>query len=394
MEIPGINKKKDNIFMVTTPYYLLYESRGEDKGDAVIFWGADFRNFPESTDRKEFVKRTNLCLDYVRRVCAGCHLYYKPHPAETDEFKFLNLESFEMVNDSSIGEVFLWKNIKKIKYNFSVCSGISFSAYNMGLNSYVFSELFNDIFNEAQVKFFREHLGVMPPSAFISDLNQNLQDNKPVLKKDDTLEKNIARLLNQNNGGAYFVLADPMLLPMVISFTRLIKSISPGRKITLIIVRHHRWDRANISDIKSEFNEIIIFPRAFYSLRPNKLLAAWKVARDIRNLKIGPEDIIFGLTSTSLVENCLISYNKNNFKITLSPPQDLDLMYGMNRPKLFSEDKFKSPPASVFYNKFFEPLLGLNRTLYLKYGDGRIFNISRYQRPLNDVYDQVFVLSR
>src|SRR3989344_4269606 len=120
----GINTKKDNIFKVAVPYHLLYETRGGDDGrDAVIFWGADFRHFPESTDREEFVKRTNLCLDYVRRVCADCRLFYKPHPAETDEFEFLNLESFEMTKDTDIGEVFLLKNIEKIKYNFSVCSG-------------------------------------------------------------------------------------------------------------------------------------------------------------------------------------------------------------------------------------------------------------------------------
>ena len=70
---------------------------------------------------------------------------------------------------------------------------------------------------------------------------------------------------------------------------------------------------------------------------------------------------------------------------------NLDWMYSISRSEVLSDDKFYQIKSSIFYNRILEPLLGLNRTLYLKSGDGTVFNISRYEKPLNDVYDRVWL---
>lgn len=391
-KLKKINTAKNNIAVFETPYSVFHDSdSGRGSKKMVIFMGLDFHNLPSGLYKNNFIEIENKCLDYVRKECAGCDLYYKPHPAEKDERDYLNLSSFKFIEDSSISEFFLMKNIDKIQYVFSPFSWISISAYAMGLNSYVFSKLFKTAMNKAQIGFYEDYFKEMPPQFFINSFDQGLTENKNIPEKDELFEKEIRGAISSKNGAVWFVIADPGLLPIIIATARLIKSIDPSRNTNLIISRHNRWDKMNIEEIKTYFDSIHIFKRTFYSLRPQKIFDAIKIAFSAKKFPINSEDTIFGFTNTGFLENCLISYHKEATKIACQMKLNLEWMYGIDRTKVLSDDKFYQIKSSIFYNRILEPLLGLNRTLYLKSGDGTVFNISRYEEPLNDVYDKIYL---
>ena len=390
-KLKRLNAAKNNIAVFETPYHVFNNfDLGKNEKKMVIFMGMDFHNLPSSLNKNSFIDIENKCLDYVRKECAGYDLYYKPHPAEKDERDYLNLTSFKFIEDPSISEFFLVKNISKIQYVFSPFSWISVSAYAMGLNSYVFSNLFKTAMNEAQVGFYGDYFKEMPPQFFINSFDQKLTENKSVPGRDELFEKEIRDIISSKKGTAWFVIVDPGLLPIIIAMAQLIKSIDPNRNTNLVISRHNRWDKMNIEEIGPYFDAIRTFKRTFYSLRPQKIFDAVKIALSAKKLPIGGEDIIFGFTNTGFLENCLISYHKEAMKIACQAKLNLEWMYSINRSEVLSDDKFYQIKSSIFYNRSLERLLVLNRTLYLKSGDGTVFNISRYEKPLNDVYDRVW----
>lgn len=385
------NTTKDNITVFKTPYFALGNKGGGGDGKMVIFMGHDFHNLSPDLNKNDFIDIENKCLDYVRKECAGYDLYYKPHPAETNEADYLNLASFKFIEDTSISEFFLMKNMDKIQYIFSPFSWISASAYAMGFNSFVFLPLYKTVMSEDQVGSYEDYFKEMPPQFFINSLDQKLTENKIVPPKDESFEKEIKNAISSKSGAVWFIIADPGLLPIVIAMTRLIKNADSNRNTNLIICRHNRWDKMDIKEITPYFDEINIFKRTFYSLRPRKIFDAVMLAFSARKLPISGEDIIFGFAHSGFLENCLVSYNKRAMTISCQLKLNPDWMYGISRSEILSDDKFYQIGASIFYNRILEPMLGLNRTLYLKYGDGTVFNISRYEKPLNDVYDKVYL---
>ena len=67
---PPINKTKDNIFKILSPYFLMYKYEDfmpepEKEEKAVVFFGANFKDLP-GADWDKFVEITNKSLDYVR----------------------------------------------------------------------------------------------------------------------------------------------------------------------------------------------------------------------------------------------------------------------------------------------------------------------------------------
>ncbi len=389
-KLKKINEAKANIAVFETPYPF-FNNFGKSEKKMVIFMGFDFHNLSSGLNKNDFIDIENKCLNYVRKECAGRDLYYKPHPAEKDERDYLNLTSFKLIEDTSISEFFLMKNIDKIQYVFSPFSWISVPAYVMGLNSYVFSNLFKTAMSEAQVGFYDDYFKEMPPQFFINSFDQKLAENRNIPRKDESLEKEIKNVISSKSGPAWFIIADPGFLPTIIAMTRLIKNIDPSRKTNLIIYRHNRWDRMNIDEIAPYFDAIHTFRRAFYSLRPRKIFNAINIAFSVKKLPISGEDIIFGFTHSGFLENCLISYNKKAMKISCQNKLNPEWMYSIKRSEVLSDDKFYQIKSNIFYNRILEPLLGLNKTLYLQHGDGTIFNISRYEEPLNDVYDKVYL---
>ncbi len=381
--------KQDNVFKVKTPFGLLRGENNSDQAGQVIFWGADFRYLPPGIPEDKFIELSNDCLDFVRNNCKGYELTYKLHPAETDEYTKLNLDGFKIVGTDDVGEFYLLKNIDRIKYTFSAISGACVSAHKMGIPSFIFLELFEPLFLPETKIGYREYFSPLPKGSFLSDLAGGFQDyqTEPVI--DEMLENNFKELLKNNSGKVFFIADTPGALAEIIAVSNLIKNIS-DRKIGLIVCKHHRWDVMNMNDLKPYFDSIDIFPRTFYSLRPGKLFKALKIALAIQKFPIREGDILIGMSHTSLVEVCFMSYYKKARRIALLSKVSFDTVYGEKSRDMLQKIKYKTSPASRFYNLIFEPLFGLYRTIYMD-DPGKVMNFRRYQKPVSEIYDQVYL---
>lgn len=383
-----INDKKKNMIGIKSPFFALHKNlASEQKKDIVIFLGANFRDLP-GTDFDEVIRLSNECLDYIRKVCKGCILYYKPHPAETDEFKLLNLKDFNFVTERTIAELFFIENIQRIKAVFSTCSGASVTAHRFGLNSYIFVNMFYPFMRPDIAKGYLAYFENLPTSAYIDSFNTALKENKIIPEGDKRLEERCRDLCREKSGNIWFIAGDPSLLADIISQAELFRLIAPERKINLIVVRHHRWDAVPMNLVQRHFDDIRICPRIFYSLRPARLLRAVKTALSIRSFPIKSEDIIVGYGSATFVENCVVSYFKKCAKISVLPKLSVEISYGR---EAYSRETYRSRLAPYFFNYFLEPMLGLERTRYLE-DLTFIGNVLRYRRPINDVYNYVFLL--
>lgn len=389
---PAINKAKNNILGITPPFYLLNQLAQKSSAGAekwVVFWGTQFANLPQINE-KEFCRQTNLCLDYIRRNFPDYKLVYKPHPAEPVIYSLLDLSGFDVLNERTVAEFFILKNIDKINYVFSACSMASMTSWHLGLNSYSFWPLFKYTTVKEMKDGYDDAFKKMPPKFFISDLNRPVQENKKVLIRDQSLRDNFSKILDKKRGTAWFVLGDPGLLVLTISVASLIRQISPGRKMGLIIEKHHRWGIMDMNEVGKYFDDIKIFPRLFYSLRPGKVWKQFKDALVIRKLKIVPDDILIGTTVTSFVENCFMSYFKRSYKICLVSEEAFGVCFGPKDTSFFRTHI--SRRAAIFSNLILEPFLGLHRTIYRE-DLGAVANFSRYQQPVNDIYNQILVVT-
>lgn len=390
---PGINPDKQNLYEVKIPYHILKNNRAsEEKGqeNVVIFWGVPVWNFKSVyADEKAFIDKANLCLDYVRRNCGDCELIYKLHPSETTEPSSLDLKGYNVLSEKTVAEFYILKNYDRIKYVFSTYSSSAMTSYKLGLNAYIFLPIVESTFTPLNKEGNRNYFKTMPPEFYISDLNQELKSNNPGLatEADPVLTHNFSEVLNQKKGAVWFTIGDPGLLTTIITLSRFIKSLSPRRRIGLIIEKHHRWQVMNLDEVKSFFDETIIYPRWFPYFRLKTVLGQLKTAGAIKKAPISPEDIFMCLNFTSFVENCFISYFPENTKIAFLKKETLDFCYGLKDPSFF--DAYFTRIGPRFYHSVTQPLLGLERSIF--YEDPvRVANYDRYLKAVNDLYDQVY----
>ena len=111
----------------------------------------------------------------------------------------------------------------------------------------------------------------------------------------------------------------------------------------------------------------------------------------IKKFKISKGDVLISAAQNSFVENCLNSYNNKNLKIGLITTKDFNLFYNSQNSVYARNNNFRFSKASWFYNRIFESLLGLSRSLFLFYGRGKGSFIMRYQKPINEIFDQVII---
>jgi|SRR3989338_2239496 len=380
-----------NVFSVVPPYYSFGQNDSGAARNKVVVIGTNYRKFPPGVNRDEFVKIYNRCLDFIRRECAGCQLYFKPHPTSTDDIKSYGLDSFEIIKDGGTAEIFLYKNLNQLKYVFSLGSTVSLIAYSLGLNSYAFSRLFDSAFNKDIASFYKSYLAEMPESFFISDLNRPLEENKIRPQKDDVLQERLANALNLHQGTVWFTVVDPGFWLILIAFSKLIKNISPGRKTGLLIMRHERWSLIPPETLKEHFDELVFFPKVVYTLRPANLLNALKTVIAVKKFRIKKGDILCGIDPVNFLANCFSSYFKNNLNVAVTTRQIFDFTYHFEPPLVLSD--FEIRRTAFFFNKIIEPLLGLHRAVRLRRPSGKNGgHFTRYQDALDKIFDAVYVL--
>ncbi len=388
-----IDSRINNIYRARLPYSCL---RADDKISSkvkkqVLFLGYNFKEIVY-LDRSEFIKKMNLCLDYIRQQCSGYDLYYKPHPNETDEYQNYNLESFKILDKRESAEIYFLKNIDKIDCVFAVASCTAINAYKLGINSYLLYKLFRDFFDDNARLHFKFTFSEMPQSAFIGDLNKKLIRYSNVSKtKDDFLLNFLNKLfLSLEKQKIWITINHPRFLLEIVSLTNLIKKSGDDRKVNLIISRHKTWKNIDTDYLKRYFDNIYFFPRHSYSLRRYKnLISLFRTTLQIKKLNLSKKDLIINFSPCEFIENMVISFFKKSKKITFMPKNEYQEHINVN---FLEKNQFSFTRASFIFNKFIEPILGINRTLCLKSRQGvEPYTLIRYQRPLNKIYDYVFL---
>lgn len=394
----AVNKKINNIFETPFPYWWAFQGEGSapkegSAGEMVIFFGNDAATFYKmGTDENLYVKRCNECLDYIRREFKGYKLCYKPHPADKAEQTALNLEGFNFLEDKINAELLLLQNHNQIRAVFSLGSASCLSAYSMGLNAHVFYKCFIDVCGDELIRQLDDFYYDMPQTFFIKSFDGKIVDNAPILRKDESMEMFFKEKLDNGRGKIWLTVFTTEYIVILIALAKLIKYLSPVRNIGLVISHHHYWDMIDPDYFKKYFDEIVVLPRVSYSLRPVMLWLAAKTARQIKKFKIDSNDILISASQAGFIENCFVSYHKNILKIGLVANKDFNLHYNVRNLIYACYDNFRFSKASWFFNKIFEPLLGINRSLFMFYGQGKASFIIRYQKPLNEVFDNVIIL--
>ena len=393
----SINKNIDNVSEAAFPYWWVFQGENlqasGQEGQMVVFFGNDMATFIKmGVDADRYIKKCNECLDYLRKNFKNYRLCYKPHPADKEEKVLLDLAGFDFINDKINSELFLFQNRDRIKGVFSEGSASSWSAYGMGLNAYVFYKCFVDVCGNDLTRPSDDFFFNMPQSFFIKNFNETIVDNARNLEKAESLELFFRQKLSENTGTVWLVAFTVEYIVWLIALAKLVKNLSPANRVGLIISHHRYWSSLNANYFKKYFDEIVVWPRINYSLRPAKLWQAVKTARQIKNFKISKDDILISIAQNSFVENCLNSYHKNNLKIGLIADKDFNLFYNSQNSIYTNNSDFRFNKASWFFNKILEPLLGLHRSVFMFYSRGGGYFITRYQKPLNEVFDRLIIM--
>ncbi|MBI4160776.1 MAG: hypothetical protein HY506_02605 [Candidatus Yanofskybacteria bacterium] len=380
----NLNNNKNNVSCFSFPLGA-FSNNAEHERRIVIFLGEDFRNLP-GTDLGRAMRISNQCLNYIRRECKGCELYYKPHPTETDEHTMLNLEDFIVMKRMPV-EVFYMKHADEIRHVFSTCSLASRMAYDFGLNSSLFLEPIAPSLDPRTVLGFRELFSVLPAECFINNFSQPLRENKKPSAISREFEKQIQSVVAGRHGTVWMLIGDPNALPYAKVVDASVKKYNPDMSMHLVISWHHRWETMPMDEVKQLFDSVSFIPRPFYSLRPEKLLRAWRTARQIQSWPVGREDIIVSRLGLAFTDDCFASYFSHIQRIALMPKDFFDLACGEQR---LDTERYRRRLGAIFFNRVMEPVLGIKRTHYFE-DKRRIANVYRYQRPLNDIFDHVWV---
>lgn len=391
----GINESIRNVTHVPYPHaggrqHFPVVSSGRRKA---IFFGTGFRNIPGiAWDR--YIELVNQCLGYMRRNCGDVELCYKPHPAETDEYSFLDLDGFQIIHEKSIADTYLEVHRPEIEYVFSVYSIVSATAYSLGFNAYMFLEIFEGAFPDTLLRWYRDvYFSEMPDEFFIHNMEDPLRPDRKAIQDDRKLEDALKRLL-QDSGGTIWFIHQVSPLDVMLEVVRLVREQFPGRRIGLLLYRHRRWDKMDLPDIARRFDEVHVFPREYYSLDPRAVLRKIKLARQVRLFPIGPDDAFLCFAATEFLENCFISYHPKNTRIGLTVYRSFLVHQNSRKNPFFRGRSYHLTPAGFFYYWLLFSLLGLHRVIIAQPAgnDRLLFSFQRYQKPMNEIYDHVFYL--
>ena len=374
---------------ISWPYYALDPAPAGSGERWAIFFGADFYNMTE-IDVSSFITKTNQCLEYLRKNCPDCKLIYRPHPDEKEELKVLNLRDFAIQRDGQTAEEFLWFNKNNIQSAFSVCSTSSIAGLNIGLNAYAFYKYFTGVFHGAHKIFVDKYFAGMPDSFFVKDLTSPLINNRVTPRPDSNFIEKFREILSSNSGPLWFIVVENRFLLAISALAKMAKQNFPNRPINLVISRHHRWQDEALATLQADFDQVLIFPRHFYSLQPSKLFSAWRTARRIKKLRIEPSSIFLGFAHHSFIENCFISYHPKPYKLAFLPEKTWEITF---HPVQAGFDVAQLRPTGIgwFYSHLLEPLLGLQHTKFQQYSSPKPLAFIRLEHPLEELYDQVLL---
>ncbi len=161
--------------------------------------------------------------------------------------------------------------------------------------------------------------------------------------------------------------------------------------VNLLMVRHPRWRILEGAPFYKVFDRILYVPRQWYTARPKNLPALIRNISELRHLPIKESDALVSFAHTQFTENCIMSWYPHIKKILMLESRWYHFTYEDNG-KTLSKEGFRVALGTRLFNAIIEPLLRLHTTVYKEYKDGRVLNINRYRAPLENVYDDAFVM--
>ncbi len=367
--------------------YLLEHSPG---AHTAVFFCTDFYNLPVGSDQARFIQQTNAMLAYIRKNLPGHRLLYQPHPNETDEYTKLDLagSGFE-VGKRTIADYLLFHGARDIEWVFASCSWAAASAYAMGYKSAVFLDLMKGSVPDETIVGYRSYFDGLPESFFIHSFDQPLPDSHrtDIADEERTMEAISKEIGNPET--LWFIASDPAYVmrdAIIVNNLRKKRPIKTG----LLMIEHNRWDLVKDDPLLKAFDTMIPVPRVWYTARPLRFLKALLAGIPLSRLPIKKGDALVSFAHTQFAENCVLSWYGVK-KILMTENRWYHFTYESNGGGLPKED-FRGSWGLTLFNTILEPLLGLFKSEYLEYKDGKVVNIVRYRKPLAAVYDAVFVL--
>lgn len=373
------------------PYLIDHNSKLSNKPHVVIFFSTDFFNLPADSNRNLFIERTNQALEYIRTQFPGRTLLYQVHPNEHDERKYLDLTGFT-IGEPTIAEVLLLERSEEIEYVFSINSWASASAYLMGLQAAVLFDAFTGALSEETMKGTRGYYAGFPNSFFIRSFDSLAP--KQEFSVSQKIERASLSVIAQAVGTPptlWVIANEPSTALRAAIIIRHLRRTNPTLRTVLLKLHHRRWNLVSLSEgIFSEFDEERDIPYIWYSAYPSKFIDAMRTARLIKALPLKTEDVIMSFAHPYFHENCFLSYHQGVRKILFIESRWYNFTYGGEALHL-KQEEFFTPFGARLFNLILEPLLGLHRSVYRQYADGRVLNIHRYRRSLEEIYDSIFV---
>lgn len=398
MRLVAINREKENVLFVPIPVVLSVQppkSLQQHQADAVVFFGCPFKVIPD-LQQDAYIAKVNECLEYLRVCYPNKRLQYKPHPAETDEYTRLNLKDFRIIQEKNIADTYLQEHRQEILAVFSTHSITSMTAHSLGLNAYLFLDLFNGIYRDGLFRWYRDVcFAEMPDSFFVKDLWSAPKPNAHAVGDNTVLIEKIRRLIPPESDGTIWFILQVSPLDAMLATLKITRKTFPNRRIGLLLYRHHRWDKMDFEVVRNLFDEVHVFPRTFYSLRPRKVLQIVRLASAVKRFPVAVNDVFFGFAGCELLENMFISYHPRNLRISFWMRRGFSVHQRTAENAFFKGRRYSFTPATFVYYKAILPVLRLHQVVFLKpVGEDReLYTIHRYMRPMNEVYDFVFYMS-
>ena len=167
--------------------------------------------------------------------------------------------------------------------------------------------------------------------------------------------------------------------------------------VNLLISPHPYWKNVHLGDYANQFDRIVRFekrPDYASTLRGSirQIRTILRLKKQVANLGIMQDDVIIGLSSSTFVENIILSCTPKNLRMAIIPKVAYDELVTR-----LDWSAFRLSRGGWLARYFVQPLTGLERTLRLtrrerqsssKYGSG----LERFQREIGDIYTKVVVL--
>jgi len=332
-------------------------------------------------------------LDYVRKNLSGYDFLYQAHPNETDEYKSLDLSGFTM-GERAIAELFLFDNRDRIAFVFSALSGASISAAAMGFPSAIFIDTLHEAVPEEAIIGWKSYFAGLSNSFFIKSFDQALPKSQGVSEADEAFALSRIKTAVGDSKKVYVLAPSPDRALYGAIILNMLRKENPNLKAALIMIPHKRWNLIkNYQKIFSVFDEKILLPndRVLYSARPKKVIAAIKSAQNIKKFKFSEGSALISLSHMVYEEDCFFSYHREIKKILFVENRWYHFIYE-EKGLIFPEKDFVVQPGVRFFNWVLAPLLGLYGTIFKEFKDGKVINLARYKKPLEEIFDAVFVI--